>query len=641
MKKSNLFLTGMAFPAFLLCVTAAAQAQAQAAKAPYDPGWKFRTHKEHIDVHADGSSTHRFEYAYTLLAEPALDMLNTRTISYHEGEDVLEDVVAYTLKSNGTRVDVPPGNVQVTSHDGLNGEAPAFSDYKNRRLVYPDVEVGDTVVLAYTLKHTKPTFLNHFSELEYYSDSYVYEDAEYVVTAPKSLGLKHKTYNLDVPTETQPQKGLQQWRWRYSNPHARDRRDETNAYNRAWRYQDFPAIEISNFKDYGEIAAAYEAEAAKRAGLTDRVRTLSAEIVQGETLPREKAEKIYKWVVKNISFAGNCLSGGDVVPRDTDTVLNLKMGDCKDHATLMQALLSAQGIKSTQALVNSGSWYEVPEQPCWQAFNHVINYLPDFDIYLDATSSSSPFGVLPDQERGKPTVRTSSYQRVERTPMRSAAENSSSSKNDIAILADGSVNVQSSYQLGGTMANSLSGQFAEWKKSPDFDSGAQYFRRWIEQLGYKGSGTYGQIVADGPSESFSYDMHYRIEGYLDTSNPYGMTLSALVPGPNPIAGVATLAAVESYDHDFLCSGDTRSEELSIAFPDNVKLLAVPHDVHEKTEHLRFDAVYEQQGNALHIKRTLIDNNPGPICSAKVVAQYAKIATAVKKDAKAQAVYQPK
>ena len=34
---------------------------------------------------------------------------------------------------------------------------------------------------------------------------------------------------------------------------------------------------------------------------------------------------------------------GAVVPRDMDVVLDAKMGDCKDHATVMQALLASHG----------------------------------------------------------------------------------------------------------------------------------------------------------------------------------------------------------------------------------------------------------------------------------------------------------
>jgi transglutaminase-like putative cysteine protease len=604
--------------------------------------WKYHTHREQIDVRSDGSNVRHYEFVYTVLAEGALDSLNERTISYHDRGETLRDVVAYTLKKDGARIDVPDSNVQVTSHAGINGAAPAFSDFKDQRMIFPDLEVGDSVVLSYTIEQHKPTFKDRYSLLTYYSVDHAYDDAELVVSAPHNFGLKQKTYGLDAPKHDRLEGGREQWTWHYENAQPRDRSSDSDAVSRAWHYADLPTIEISNFASYAQIAAAYESEAAARAQPSERARKLAAEIVGDAKEPRVQAEKLYAWVAKNISFAGNCLNGGDVVPRDTDSVLNLRMGDCKDHATLLQALLAARGIKSTQVLVDSGRWFELPEVPCWQAFNHVINYVPELSVYLDATSTSSPFGVLPDAERGKPVIFTSTYGGIEHTPQRLAADNSSSAVDEVSVAADGSIEVKSHYQFGGMFADGLSEWFGKWKKSPEYDGGTQYFRHWIEQLGFHGSGGYDEIGdATGPAETFKLSMHYRIEGFLDTTNPYGFALTPPFPGPNAIAQLAGLAAVDSYAHDFLCHGDTRSEELAITLPDNVKLLAVPKDAHAQTPLVRFDASYAQQGNTIRVKRTVVDSTPGPICKADTIKQYAQIAAAVKKDARTQAVYAPK
>jgi transglutaminase-like putative cysteine protease len=609
--------------------------------APRGIDWKYQKHHELIEVHRDGSAVRHYDYVYSVLAESALDSLNERTISYHEGSETLTDVVAYTLKANGRRIDVPDSNVQLTSHAGINGAAPAFSDYRDQRIVFPEVEVGDNIVLSYTIEEHKPTFKNYYSLLTYYSEYEANDDAKLVVIAPSALGLQQKTYHLDAPKHDRLDNDRERWTWHYTNPQPADRSNESTIVPRAWHYADLPTIEISNFSNYAQIAAAYEDEAAARAAPSERVLKLSAEIVGESTKPREQAEKLYAWVAKNISFAGNCLSGGDVVPRDTDTVLNLRMGDCKDHATLLQALLAARQIKSTQVLVNSGTWYELPEVPCWQAFNHVIDFVPELNVYLDATSTASPFGVLPDQERGKPVIYTTTFDGIEHTPMRGAAENSSTAFDTVTVAPDGSIDVKSRYHFSGGLANHLSESFTKFKKSPEYDGGAQYFRRWIEQLGYKGSGGYDEVDGSGPAETFAMSMHYHIDGFLDTTNPYGFTLTALFPGPNAISQLAGFATVDSYAHDFLCHGDTRSEELAITLPDNVKLLAVPKDAHAQTALVRFDVSYAQDGNTIRVKRTVTDTTPGPICKPEIVTQYAQIAAAVKKDARTQAVYAPK
>jgi transglutaminase-like putative cysteine protease len=628
----------------LLCAAAAAAASAESPPSkPYAPGWKYRTYHVRTDVQRDGTTTTHYELAYTALAESALQSLNEQSITYHEHDGRLEDVVAYTLKPDGTHIDVPETNVQVTSRNGVNGAAPAFSDFMTRHLVYPNVEVGDTVYLSYTLRDVKPSFRNYYSLLTHLSDTSIYDDAQIVVTAPASLGLKQKSFHLDPPKVTRLDQDRRQWTWTYRNAVARDTRKEQSLFDRAWKYDDMPTIEMSNFADWKQIAAAYEEEAARRATVTQRIRKLADEITQGAANPRERAERTYRWVSKEITFAGNCLTGGDVVPRDTDLILNMKMGDCKDHATLMQALLAAQGIRSTQVLINAQEMgYTLPDVPCWQAFNHVMNYLPEFDLYFDATSSHNPFGTLPEQDRGKPVIHTAQFDGIRHTPARAFDANFGTAVQSVSVSVDGSMDVDASYRVGGDLANSMSKQFHDWKASPEFDGGADVIRRSIEGMGYAGSGSYTAIEgADGPAETFAYGMKYHVAQYLDTEDPHGIELSGLFPSPSPVSALISYAAAQRYAHDFFCHGDIRSEELTLTLPDNVHLLAIPHDVHAKTALLEFDASYARDGNRIHVKRSVIDRSPGPICTPDVAEQYARIGAAVKKDAKAQAVYEPK
>jgi len=271
----------------------------------------------------------------------------------------------------------------------------------------------------------------------------------------------------------------------------------------------------------------------------------------------------------------------------------------------------------------------------------VINYLPDFDVYADATSTDSPFGKLPHAERGKQTIHTSAYRGVEATPASRPEDNWTESVTHMTVLPGGDVDMEAKYRFGGPFANGLSQQLTQWRHTPDFDGGTKYLKRWLEQTGYRGSGGYDDIPeTEGPKETFSYGMHFHVEGYLDTSNPYGVTLSALFPSPNAIANQVAMAAATRPAYDFLCDGDKKSEELVITFPPNVRLLAVPHDVREQTPLVRFEATYRQEGNVLHVKRAIVDSTPGPKCQPDVAEQYAKIGAAVKRDSKAQAVYQP-
>jgi transglutaminase-like putative cysteine protease len=94
-----------------------------------------------------------------------------------------------------------------------------------------------------------------------------------------------------------------------------------------------------------------------------------------------------------VTYGGNCVGIGALVPCELNAVLDNRMGDCKDHATLMQALLAARGIDSQQVLVNAGNLYRLFELLVVAQVNHVINYVPELKLFMDATAKDRPYNT--------------------------------------------------------------------------------------------------------------------------------------------------------------------------------------------------------------------------------------------------------
>src|SRR5262249_32356612 len=148
-----------------------------------------------------------------------------------------------------------------------------------------------------------------------------------------------------------------------------------------------PRLLISTFKDYEELGRAYWAEATKRAVVTPEIQALADEITAGTVDRRGQAAAIDRWIKSNVRYVAVYLGSGRVVPNDANAVLRNKYGDCKDHATLMTALLAAKGIASEQVLINGTNAHTLDQPATLAALNHVIVYLPEWDIYDDPTAS--------------------------------------------------------------------------------------------------------------------------------------------------------------------------------------------------------------------------------------------------------------
>jgi len=161
------------------------------------------------------------------------------------------------------------------------------------------------------------------------------------------------------------------------------------------------------------------------------------------------------------------------------------MGDCKDHATLLQALLSAKGIESTQALINAGGSYSLPRVLVASVVNHVITYVPEMDLFLNSTAATVPFGSLPERAAGKPALLVDGHVQGMKTPPLRAGQDWQRMKTRLNILRDGSVKGSLQLQLGGRPAVAARDQFRNFSRS-DAD---QLVKRYFQASGLKATGT--------------------------------------------------------------------------------------------------------------------------------------------------------
>lgn len=579
----------------------------------------------------DGSFVETRETATKVLKEPGIQEAKRTYVSYSTSIQKAEVLEAYTLKADGRRLDAPKTNYQIETNTGRDKSSPAFSDFTTLTVVFPEVAVGDTVVLAYRLTASEPIFPKHFSAHAYFPRIYAYDDVRIRIDAPASLWTQYQARQLTEVTNVE-RDGRRILEWTYANPQpVKSKREDYSVYD----VEKEPGFAISTFRNHREIAEAYGVRARPKAAVTERVRKLADEIAGKATAPRDVAKALYDWVALNITYAGNCIGLGAVVPRDLDVILDNRMGDCKDHATLLQALLAARGIDSVQALVNSGSTYRLPTIPVVSMVNHVITYLPAFDLFADSTSAYIPFGMLPFEDSDKPVLLVDNFRDGARTPPQAVGRNTQAMKTRVEIQPDGSARGRVDVALGGIFAATARAGMRQMKK----DAEADMVRNYYKALGHIGSGSFEREDPAGLLDTYRYGAQFEVKELIQYPGTGAFAITPLFYNAAPIVSyVASAMQQEEEPVDTTCHSGRTEEEYVYVLPKGMKLISVPDNIKVANSFLSYEATYRRKGNTLTVRRIIDDRTPGNVCSPQMMAEYRELAKKILPNLKAQVIY---
>jgi len=334
------------------------------------------------------------------------------------------------LEIRSLRVLKPDGNVVTSGSEAVVDlsvpavqEAPIYSDARQKHVTVPGLSVGDIVeyeVVTHVFEALTPG--QFWDGWDLVSDS-VCLDEELVLNLPATRTVKVKNPEGVLPS-VEESGGRRVYTWKTSNQKPREPFD----FFRNFRFFD-PAVILrgispppprrmlfSTFLSWGEVGRWYGAMAGEPQSIVPEVRDKSQEITRGAQTPLAKVRAVYDFV-SHIRYVSLSFGAGRYQPHAPSEVLANRYGDCKDKATLLDALLAAQGIPSATALVRSQAELD-PEIPTPQQFDHAINVvsLEGEEIWLDSTSGLQPFGYLLPQYRGKAAL-------VVRYPHKSDLEN--------------------------------------------------------------------------------------------------------------------------------------------------------------------------------------------------------------------------
>jgi hypothetical protein len=591
-----------------------------------------RTTQWHVSykLHEDYTVEIISEFKIQALTENAVKDLKNRSFSYSTSIEKFEVLEAYTIKPNGDHIDVPKNNYQVTVNKGNNDGGPIFSDRTKISIVFPDLELNDSIFMRLKNIETEPMFPGHFGTSGSFWSQNSYEDVKITFDLPKNLKFKHQVRGMEEDNEIKGDRQLIELTYKNPKPVKIERTDFS-----VWDTETEVGYALSTFKNYSSISRAYGDRASPKAIPTDRIKLLANEIVGKESDKSAQARLLYNWVAKNISYAGNCIGVGAVVPHDTDFILDNRMGDCKDHATLLQALYTSAGIESVQALINSGSIYSLPEIPLVTSVNHVITYLPEWDKFVDSTSSTTPFDLLPLPIAGKPVILVSGFKQGQRTPATVSSESFQNITSDMTIQPDGSVVGNISLNLKGYPAAQAR---ASWRNvTPEQEK--QWLKKSFSSRNQIGSAT---VKKDDPApllSNFNYSFEFDRPEFIMSKGTGGFHIGPLINSSLPLYSFLSYPKEDIEGFDVQCGNGNSVEYLTYKIPENMKILAKPENFEINENHIVFMATYELDDGILKVVRKIDDQTPGHVCTANLINKQRQTLIKIAENMKSQVIYQ--
>ena len=629
MTKKNIYLDSMLMLLVMAAIIVGLEYAGNLMAKPNDYVAYTVAEKDITDIHvnADGSNIETIELQTLVRNQLAVDKESQADIPYLAQFQNVEVLEAYTITPNGKRIPVAKNAIRTVDDDNSEGKV-MFSDMKHKIIVFPNVGVGARTYYKVLTKTHTPLFPGHYFSRWWFGAGTEWAHSEINLSHDPAIKIQVDSKDVKGGRIEDGPNGEVRYRLSYQRDGV-----VVSEPNQISVSELSPYVHISSFKDQLDMAKAYEARAADKYKVTPEVQKLANQITKGIAEPKDQARALYNWVSKEIRYVAIYFGAGGVVPHYADEIIKNRYGDCKDKTTLLIALLNAKGIAASSADINSGSSYSLPRLAVLGPFNHVITYLPQWDIYLDPTAERAPFGVLPYNELDKPTVLTG-LGRLGRTPKPSAKEN--------AIKTSVTLKFQKDGQITGTSHTDYFGaEDIKARYKYEGAEGAYGERAAREQLSaarLAGAGSYKLSNVADLDKLFELETTFSLEPISNVPGPAAISVPMGL-APRELEQIAFSKSIENPTKPVVCRSRTIEDTQTISFPPNVRIGLIPIGVEYKQGDIQYNVSYIKKDNQIEIKRKAVIQHPSMVCGPSQIRAWNKFVGVVQKDLRAQIFYE--
>jgi len=595
------------------------------AERPYTPEVTIESSLDTHDVRADGSDLETLEGVLRIETDQGISDFGAHRFGYRSSIDEVESIEASTIKPDGTEIKLPDSAIRTQDEDS-DGGATEFSDTKYKVIVFPAVEIGSRLHYRALINHRTTPFPHFFNDEYVLAPQWNREHWEVKINIPTSLPLYVEQHDVAGGLES-TKDGINHYHFSYRFTGAKA--PESGS---VWAGEYAPALFVSTYPDMIAVGKAYQEAAAPMARVSVRIQLLADEVTKGMTDDTSKVRALDHWVAKNIRYVAVFLGHGGLIPHPADQVLANRYGDCKDHAILMQALLAAAGIESSGALVNSGNAYALATVGTIGPPNHIINYIPRLDIYVDSTDQFAHFGTLSFDVMDKPTVLTA-LGRLGRTPRMLAEQNVQRATMEMVIQPDGTIEGHTSTTVSGIYESEARAERFYAQSSAE----VKVVKGLLSRFNETGSGSlkYGDPLAlDTP---FAVESTYKLDPVTNFPGP-GALMTPVGLSPGMIAGIGANKPVELRIWNYPCRSRIQEDQYHIMFPQFAIIGEMPQGVTYDADGIHYRSTYEKKGTSVYVRRTLELQRGSDVCTAHDYEAWQRYHAVLQRDLRAQVFY---
>ncbi len=538
------------------------------------------------------------------LTDSGAQQMTKHTYGFNGALETIELVEAYTLKKSGEKI--PLAKEGLTRQKGYvsSGVGITVPEWEVHQIAFPSLSVGDKTVIHSRRTINKAPLEGWLSYSDYLWPSIEIQKAQWRIEAPAEMAL---TVRSTVQGAQQPVLEAGVKVWQFNGATSAKAIDSNPTSTRV----AVPYVLASTVAQHEEVGRLFARQVQAKAYLNDGLKALAAQITQGLTNDKDKSRAIYDWVRKNLKYTAIYMSNGGWEPHDTDHILKTRYGDCKDHVTLMYALLKQVGVQAQPVLISVNNEFQPDPIPVAGSYNHTILYLPSLKKYLDPTASQTPFDGMSWALSSRPVTRSDGqHAQLDRTPVISPQDNTSSVHTTVTVAADGSARMQIEHKVTGISAAAAHERLTSYRQEYE----AAEVNRVLNGSGYSGSGQFSHtpINRDVLEQTMRWDV--AIKNFM--SDPQAGATS-VHPGLNLHTHIVQYMGSYMQDRrefSALCGAYRVQETFHISFDPRFDILRVPKGLELEKPGVRFRSSVERQSNTLQGQREMVFDHDSLECS---------------------------